>query len=192
MAEKHFDWTEPFLAALRQMPVLVHACQAVGIDRTSVWRRKQHDAEFAEAVELAMEEGIDRAEQEAFRRGVTGFEEPVVYQGSIAPLMAPVVDANGAPVIDELTKTQKWAPVRDARGRPVPLTVRKHSDALLALILKGRRKKVYAERTELTGADGTPVAVDTATRAARVAELVALAQKRAATEPAVPDIDDIV
>jgi hypothetical protein len=43
----------------------------------------------------------------------------------------------------------------DAHGQPIPLTVRKHSDTLLAMYLKGRRKTVYAERKELTGADGS-------------------------------------
>lgn len=32
-----------------------------------------------------------------------------------------------------------------------------YSDSLLALLLKGRRKKVFAERVETTGADGGPV-----------------------------------
>ena len=32
-----------------------------------------------------------------------------------------------------------------------------YSDSLLALMLKGRRKKVFADRTELTGANGGPV-----------------------------------
>lgn len=31
------------------------------------------------------------------------------------------------------------------------------SDSLLTLLLKGRRKQVFADRTELTGADGGPV-----------------------------------
>jgi hypothetical protein len=32
-----------------------------------------------------------------------------------------------------------------------------YSDSLLALLLKGRRKKVFAERVEQTGADGGPI-----------------------------------
>lgn len=154
---KPYDWQTPFLVALTEVPVLNHACRAAGVDHTTAWRARRDDPEFAEKVERAMEVGVDRAEQEAFRRAVVGYEEPVVYQGNIPPLMAPVFDAEGEPVIDDLTKTQKWAPVLDEHGRPVPLTVRKHSDALLALILKGRRKRVYADRTELTGADGGPV-----------------------------------
>lgn len=57
--------------------------------------------------------------------------------------------------------------------------VLKKSDAMLSLILKGRRKAVYAERTELTGADGAPLdAADDTARAARLAALLALAQAR--------------
>jgi hypothetical protein len=36
-------------------------------------------------------------------------------------------------------------------------TERRHSDAMLSLVLKGRRKSVYADRTEHTGADGGPM-----------------------------------
>lgn len=136
-----------------------------------------------------MEDGIDAAEAEAFRRAVQGFEEPVVYQGQMTPRMAPVFDAEGKPVIDDLTKTQKWAPVLDAEGRPVPLTIRKHSDMLLSLVLKGRRKKVYAERTEITGADGGPVAhLDEAARTARAAQLLAAAAARKAADDGVCDL----
>lgn len=53
-----------------------------------------------------------------------------------------------------------------------------YSDALLALLLRGRRKLFATERTELTGADGAPVAVDATTRAARVAALLDTARQR--------------
>lgn len=147
MAHHHFDWKPTFLAALRELPVVAHACKAVSIERSTAYRAREADPEFAQAWDDAMEEGIDRAEQEAFRRAVAGYEKPVWYKG-------------------ELVGTE---------------TV--HSDALLALILKGRRKKVYAERTELTGADGGPVAqVDETAKAARVAQLLALAQRRKAEQ----------
>lgn len=58
-------------------------------------------------------------------------------------------------------------------------TERVYSDALMALVLKGRRKKIYADRTELTGAEGGPVVqVDETAKAARVAQLMALAERR--------------
>lgn len=193
MAYTNFDWKPAFLAALREVPVLRHGCDVTGVHRTTVHKAREADADFDKAVEQAMEDGVDKAEQEAFRRAVVGFEEPVIHQGNITPLMAPVVDANGEPVIDELTGTPKWAPVLDQHGRPVPLTIRKHSDSLLSLVLKGRRKKIYADRTELTGADGGPVThADATQRAARAATLLKLAEARKAIQAAEIDINDIV
>ena len=148
MSTKPFDWKPAYLAALRQVPVIKHACEAAGVDRTTAWRARE-DEEFAKAEQEAMEEGIDRAEQEAFRRGVVGFEEPVIDKGRLAYRYEryEVEDIDGH-------KTEHYRICLDEHGQPIPLTVRKHSDAMLGLVLKGRRKSVYAERKELTGADG--------------------------------------
>jgi hypothetical protein len=48
-------------------------------------------------------------------------------------------------------------------------------------LLKGLRKKYGTETTELTGKDGTPVVVDSAARAARVAALLEAARRRKST-----------
>ena len=145
MAEKHFDWKPAFLAALRELPVIAHACKAVDIERSTAYRAREADEGFAKAWDEAQEDGIDRAEQEAFRRGVVGFEEPVIDKGRLAYRYERYLDDDGA---------EHYRLQLDDQGQPVPLTVRKHSDALLGLVLKGRRKSVYAERKELTGADG--------------------------------------
>lgn len=149
MSNKPFDWKPAYLAALRQVPVIKHACEAAGIDRTTAWRAREADEEFAKAEQEAMEEGIDRAEAEAFRRGIVGFEEPVIDKGRLAYRYERYEeeDVNGI-------KQEKWRMCLDENGQPIPLTVRKHSDAMLGLVLKGRRKNVYSERKELTGADG--------------------------------------
>jgi hypothetical protein len=172
-----FPWRQAFLAALREVPVIRHACDAVGIDRSTAWRARQDDKDFADACDDAMEAGIDRAECEAFRRGVVGFEEPVIHQGMMT--LRYQTDAVGRVKLDE---NGRALPMLDVNGLPVPLTVRKHSDALLTLVLKGRRKKVYAERTELTGADGGPMVVDETVRAARAAQLLELAKRRREAE----------
>ena len=180
MAHHHFDWKPAFLAALRELPVISHACKAVGIERSTAWRARQNDETFAEAWDDALEEGIDRAEQEAFRRAVVGFEEPVIDKGRLAYRYERYEDEEGQ---------EHYRLVLDEHGQPIPLTVRKHSDALLALYLKGRRKKVYAERTEVTGADGGPVQqVDETAKAARVAQLLALAQQRKAEQDEFGDL----
>lgn len=143
--QKPYDWKPIFLAALAELPVITHACRAAGIERSTAWRARDADEEFAKAWDDAMEQGVDRAEQEAFRRAVVGFEEPVIDKGRLAYRYERYEAEDG---------TEQYRPVLDENGQPVPLTVRKHSDALLALYLKGRRKAVYAERKELTGADG--------------------------------------
>jgi hypothetical protein len=96
-----------------------------------------------------MEAGVDKAEQEAFRRAVEGTDKGVWHMG---------VQVG---------------------------TERVYSDALMSLILKGRRKRVYADRTELTGVDGGPLVIDDAARAARIAALLKKAGER-------KDLDDLV
>ncbi len=149
MSNKPFDWKPAYLAALREIPVVAHGCKAVGIERSTAYRAREADEDFAKAWDEAMEEGVDRAEKEAFRRGIVGFEEPVIDKGRVAYRYERYEeeDVNGI-------KQEKWRMCLDENGQPIPLTVRKHSDAMLGLVLKGRRKSVYAERKELTGADG--------------------------------------
>ena len=73
---------------------------------------------------------------------------------------------------------------------------RVYSDSLLALLLKGRRKKVFADRNEITGADGAPLQQEEnrVDAAAKLGYYMALAQKRKADIAAlnkgpVPDDD---
>lgn len=67
---------------------------------------------------------------------------------------------------------------------------RVYSDTLLIALLKGRKKHIYADRTELTGADGEPLggAVDETAKAARLAALLNLAKARQALEKAAEDL----
>ena len=177
MSHHLFPWHDAFLAALREVPIVQHACNAAGIERCTAYRARQADEAVAKAWEEAMEAGVDRAEQEAFRRGVVGFHEPVIDKGRLAYVYERVMEDDGTGKLVEVFKVKL-----DDQGQPVPLTVRKHSDPLLALILKGRRKAVYADRTELTGADGGPVATDNTVRATRVAALMEAARRRKEAE----------
>ena len=81
-----------------------------------------------EALPKSRRFGIDKAEAEAYRRAVQGYEQDVWYQG-----------------------------VKVGEQRM-------YSDQLLALILKGNRKRVYSDRTEHTGADGGPLEIKTIER----------------------------
>lgn len=173
MTARVYPWQAPFLAALRQYPVLQHAADAVGVDRSTAWRAMQADKAFKDAVDEAMEAGIDRAETAAFKRGVHGWDEPVVHQGRMAYAYERYVDDDGK---------EQYRQLLDDRGQPVPLTIRKHSDALLVKVLSARRASYRTERTELTSPDGSMSPMDETTRAARVSQLLEAAKLRKLAE----------
>lgn len=162
-------WKPILLAALREYPVLRHGCEVAQISRGVVRLERKADPEFDAAYEEAMQEGIDKAEREAYRRGVHGWHEPVIHQGEMKYQHVFEADEDGK-VIPKVAL--------DENGQPIPLTVNKFSDPLLQFVLKGRRRETYGDRTELTGAGGGPVALDDTTRNARLAALLAAAQLR--------------
>lgn len=90
-------------------------------------------AEFHEAWEAALQIGNDYLEQEAQRRAVDGYNEPVVHKG----IQAFVRDAETGEL--EL----------DAHGRPIPLTIRRYSDRLLEVLLKARRPEKFRENMKI-------------------------------------------
>ena len=175
-------WVKPFLDELTASGNVSGSARAVGVNSTTVYALRAKDADFAAAWEQALEDATDELEQEARRRAVRGVQEPVVYQGQLTPVWKR--DASGQPVLEVYDEAGNTRPVQetDPDGRPVWLTVTKHSDALLALLLKGRRKRVFADRTEVTGADGGPVVMDKTKRNARLAYLLSQAAKRTPNE----------
>lgn len=168
MTDNRQVWREPFLRALGNVPVVREAARAAGVTRSTAYKARKADPEFARAWDEALENGIDCAELEAFRRAVVGYEEPVVFQGRLTYIEARDPTAPGGVLLDD-------------NGKPVlvALTIRRYSDRLLEVILKGRRKSVYSDRTELVSPDGSlsPV-VDDTSRAARIGQLIKLAQNR--------------
>ncbi len=100
-----------FLEALRVTGLVTDACEIAGIARRTPYDWAQKSEEFAEAMEAARAEGemvlLDEVRKEARRRGIEGWDDPIVYQGKISERKDP--------------KT----------GEMVPLTVRKWSDNLL-------------------------------------------------------------
>ena len=170
-------WQAAFLANLRRTGVLARACAAADVSYAVQAAARKSDADFAAAVIDALEESYDVLEAELLRRAVDGVNEPVIYQGTLTYLR----DVEATP--DPATGLHPL--LLDELGQTKVLTVNKKSDALLMFALKGRRKAYSTERTELTGADGAPVAIDSSTRAARIADLMATATRR-------KELDDLV
>ena len=77
------SWRAAFLAALRDTGVVRDACAAASVGRTTAYRVRNSDPEFAAAWDEALEDAADLLEIEAIRRARTGVREPVIYQGKL-------------------------------------------------------------------------------------------------------------
>lgn len=192
-------WINPFLEALKRTGIVSRACDAVGVLTGTVYSLRKRDADFAAAWDDALEVAVDRLESEAWRRAHDGVEEPIVYQGQLTPLwerdeLGHVIEDTVIRVVtnDKGEREERAHQVPrqqlDEQGRPKFLTVRKHSDPLLMFLLKGLRKKFATERTEVTGADGGPVQMSDTDRAARLAQILAVAKQR---QQAADDFGDL-
>ena len=135
MAAKKFtpEVQELFLQILEDTASPKQAAQVCGISRRLAFEYKQNDLEFRRRWEQAIEVAMDALLDEAYRRACIGVDEPVIYQGQLA-----------------MTKDA-------ATGEDRPLTVRKHSDRLLEVMLKFRYGDQLADRlrvkVEDTGLD---------------------------------------
>ena len=76
-------WQRPFLAALTECGVILHAARATGVDRSCVWRLRKVNADFDQACRDAIENATDVLEAEAIRRARDGVLEDVYYKGEV-------------------------------------------------------------------------------------------------------------
>lgn len=74
------DWKPIFLKALAVSGVVLTACKKAKIGRTTAYKVRDEDTEFAVAWDAALDDAADVMEEEAHRRAVTGVVKPV-YQG---------------------------------------------------------------------------------------------------------------
>lgn len=114
-----------FIAELAACGNVSAAARAACIDRPWVYKYAARDAEFAAAFEEAARLGDLALEDEARRRGHTGWLEPVIHQGR------PQYE------IDPET------------GENVPIMIRKQSDTLLIFLLKGAFPDKYKDRAAI-------------------------------------------
>lgn len=162
-----------FFRALSQVGVVAEAARVAGLTYGQAYHLKTSDADSALDWEEAMQEFIDTAELELNRRAIEGVPEPVVYKGALCYHHEFLIDEHGVPYIDK-----DGEPILKSRK---VLTIPRKSDMLLKFLLEGRRKEVFAHRTEITGADGAPLQFsDEHAMAARAAQLMAIAKQREA------------
>ena len=70
-----------FLEAYRKVGTVSAGARVAGIDRSTHQRRVKADPKYAAAFADAHADFCELLEQEIVRRGVVGWDEPVVYQG---------------------------------------------------------------------------------------------------------------
>lgn len=162
MATKKFtpEVQELFLQILEDTASPKQAAQVCGISRRLAFEYKQNDLDFRRRWEQAIEVAMDALLDEAYRRACIGVEEPVVYQGQLS-----------------MTKDA-------ATGEDRPLTVRKHSDRLLEVMLKFRYGDQLADRLRVKVED-TGLSADALLQmpSEERAQLVALLSKYNAAKP---------
>ncbi len=108
---------EAFLRALADTGIVTIAAGIAGITRARAYQVRKEDLDFAAAWEDAEGRAADALEAEAWRRAVTGVQEPVVSSGKV---------------------------VRDDDGQPI--AIRRYSDMLLLALLKARRPDKFKDR----------------------------------------------
>lgn len=68
---KRVDWRPAFITALGRAGIVLAAAQAAGVDRTTAYRERERNPEFAAQWDEAIDESADRLEAEARRRATT-------------------------------------------------------------------------------------------------------------------------
>ena len=162
MAYKKFtpEVQELFLQVLEDTASPKQAAQVCGISRRLAFEYKQNDLDFRRRWEQSIEVAMDALLDEAYRRACIGVEEPVIYQGQLAM-------------------------TRDAAtGEDRPLTVRRHSDRLLEVMLKFRFGDQLADRLRVK-VDSTGLDAEALLRmpSDERAQLVALLSKYKTNRP---------
>ena len=124
MAAKKFtpEVQELFLQVLEDTASPKQAAQVCGISRRLAFEYKQNDLEFKRRWEQSIQIAMDALLEEAYRRAVVGVDEPVIYQGQVSTARDPQT------------------------GEERALTVKKHSDRLLEVMLKFHYGDEMAER----------------------------------------------
>ena len=122
-----------FLTAYAEHGVIATACKAVKkMDRRRhyEWLEDPRYPDYEAAFKVADETAVDRWEEELVRRTVDGTEEVRRIEKQLPGIEAPQIETR---------------------------TVRRYSDSLFALLLKGRRQRVYnPERRQAIKHEGLP------------------------------------
>ena len=180
------------MKAFAKQPFVTTASATAKVHRTTVAYWCKHDPVFAEKVEAQRESWVDQVESAAFDRAVNGVESYVtckdglVYTPALDDQGNLIIVGAGDPVLDPVT----GQPILDSQGNPVlsigrpkmvPVTERKYSDSLAALILKSNRRDLYGDKQEIKHSGGVSMFGDISDD--ELDERIARAEARKAEAP---------
>ena len=75
---------ETFLRTFSQTANVMLSARAAGIARQTIYYWQEHDTDdFSKRYNIALEDAKEAIEAEIYRRGVTGWDEPVHYKGEV-------------------------------------------------------------------------------------------------------------
>src|SRR4249920_3887094 len=86
-------WADHFIRLLGEGCTIQGAARELGIHPNAVYDYRKRHPEFADAWDVAYAQGTDLLEEEAQRRGVSGWDEPVFYQGEMVGAIRRYSDA---------------------------------------------------------------------------------------------------
>ncbi|MDC9701519.1 MAG: hypothetical protein PSN37_04775 [Alphaproteobacteria bacterium] len=75
-----------FLEALAGTGNVSEAVRVAKISRSTVYKYRKIEVDFAREWDEAEQEAADRLEREAWRRAVEGFDKPVIYRGKVTDI----------------------------------------------------------------------------------------------------------
>ena len=119
-----------FLQAIREFPHISRAAKAANIRRSTHYARYERDPVYAKAFDEAWRTGVGVLRDEAIKRVLLGYEEPVIYKG-------------------QYQYTEK--------GKKL-VTVTKYPERLTMAVLRGELADVYnRNRVEVSAPGGGPI-----------------------------------
>lgn len=129
-----------FIEFLREDPTVSLACEYIDMSRESVYNWREKDQKFAKAWDDALERAKDVARSSIYKRGILGWEEPMVSMGQIVCEEKLLLDQDGNPQFDK-------------RGKPImvkgePILMRKWSDGLALAYAKANLPE-YKEKQQI-------------------------------------------
>lgn len=131
-----------FLNALEQGYSISRALKFAGLKKATAYENRDKDEQFHKDWLAAWDTGSDMLMDEGTRRAISGIDKPQIYKGK---LIYSTDENNNI--------------IRDAQGKPIPLTVKEYSDHIWIKLMEARLPHMFRNRVEHTGKDGGAIPI---------------------------------